>query len=249
MRFRQVVWHDELPSTNTHLRNMLLTDPGLPDGTVVAARGQSDGRGRFGKVWMTVPGKDLAFSCLLRTQVDLAWIPSLPMAAALAVACMLAEYDITARLKWPNDVLVNGRKICGILVEAPPVDQGAALVLGIGINVNMDESHAGLIDQPVTSMMIETSDEYDPAEVLDRFLPHLDRWVGRWEQSGFQGIREEWIAATLGIGKPAVVEQNTQQISGILEGFGDFGELFLRTPDGRQRMVWTGHLSVQNGAS
>jgi len=116
----QVTWHAELASTNTHLRDRAVADPNLPSGTVIAARCQTAGRGRHNRSWITEPGRDLAFSFLWRGQMPPETLPSLLMAASLAVADALGAFGVDARCKWPNDALARNRKICGILAEFVP---------------------------------------------------------------------------------------------------------------------------------
>lgn len=245
MHFLPPEWHPELASTNITLRSRLAANPALPRGTVIAAHAQTDGRGRSGTRWMTIPGKDLAFSCLLRPKVDLAWIPSLPMALALGIAHWLADLDIPARLKWPNDVLVEGRKISGVMVEVVAASADSpTLIVGVGVNLNMHEREAALLDQPATSVAMLTKCEIAPTLALECILPHLARWTGRWEEGGFSAIRANWISATLGLGQPAVIEQPTRRIEGKIADFGEHGELLLHLPDGKEHMVWSGHLHL-----
>lgn len=242
MDFLPVTWFDTLPSTNQYLHQCFAENPDLRSGTVVAARAQSRGRGQFGRAWVSAPGKDLAFSFLYRDQLDLAWVPSLPMAVALGVADALRHAQVRTRLKWPNDVLVSGRKICGILVENIPAVDEVALVVGVGLNVNMDETVASSIDRPVTSILMETGSQHPTDVILESVLASVSGWIDRWAQGGFPAIRKEWIAAAVGLGHKAVVRRADGEICGVLEGFGEFGELLLRQGDGQSRLIWSGDL-------
>ena len=117
MRFQKPQWYDELPSTNTTLVEWLREGRDLPDGFVLAARFQTAGRGRYERQWLARPGRNLTFSALLRSDVSPLRFLSLPQAAALGVVAYLEENGLAAQTKWPNDVLVGGRKVCGILAE------------------------------------------------------------------------------------------------------------------------------------
>ena len=235
MQFQRPQWHDELPSTNTTLADWLREGRELPDGFVLAARAQTAGRGRYERRWLVQPGRNLTFSMLLRSKVPPLQLLSLPMAAALGVAAYLEENGIAAQTKWPNDVLVGGRKICGILAE-----RNEDVVLGIGLNVNMDADAAAAIDRPATSLRIETDRERAVEDVLDELLVHLQTWVGRWEQGGFAALREAWEFRCANIGQYVEVSEDADRRTGVVLGFGAAGQLLLREDDGTQAEVWAG---------
>ena len=125
---------------------------------------------------------------------------SLPQAAALGVVAYLEENGLAAQTKWPNDVLVDGRKICGILAE--PCN---GVVLGIGLNVNMDADEAAAIGQPATSLRIETGTERDIVRALDELLAHLQVWIGRWEKGGFAALSVAWESHCANLGQYVAV--------------------------------------------
>ena len=143
MQFQKPQWHDELPSTNTTLVEWLREGRDLPDGFVLAARSQTAGRGRYERQWLAQAGRNLTFSVLLRSDASPLQFLSLPQAAALGAVAYLEENGLAAQTKWPNDVLVGGRKVCGILAERC----NGGVVLGIGLNVNMDADEAASIGQ------------------------------------------------------------------------------------------------------
>lgn len=255
MRFRPPSWHDELASTNTYLLEALQANPRLPSGTVVAARRQSAGRGRHDRRWVTGGGANLAFSAIVRANVRPEWIPSLPMAASLGVARALTSFGVAPALKWPNDVLVSGRKICGILSECaqPPSREvsEACMVLGIGLNVNMTREEAEAIDRPATSLRVETGQKHDPQNVLSAVLDALPYFVNRWCEGGFPAIREAWILSSAGLGQLVVIRAQGAEcggeLRGTLAGYGEFGELLLETPEGKRRPVLLGDMEVVAG--
>ena len=234
MRFQKPEWHDELPSTNTTLVEWLREGRDLPDGFVLAARSQTAGRGRYERQWLARPGRNLTFSALLQTAASPLQFLSLPQAAALGVVAYLEERGLAAQTKWPNDVLVDGRKICGILAE-----RCNGVVLGIGLNVNMDADEAAAIGQPATSLRIETGTERDVERALDELLVHLRVWVGRWEKGGFAALSAAWESHCANLGQYVAVGEYT----GVVLGFGSSGQLLLREDDGTRREVWTGDVA------
>jgi len=190
------------------------------------------------RVWLAGANENLTFSLLLCDDVDAHKLPSSSMAVAIAVAEMLQKEGIPASLKWPNDVLVNGRKICGILAER--ISQG--LIVGIGLNINMD--CAKHIDQPATSILMETGKRRDVDELLEKLLKHLSVRLDEWMQGGFSKVRKNWEAKVPNIGKTVTVRDGDAFRSGILAGFGEDGELLLQDENGEIKSVWAGDLSV-----
>lgn len=237
MKF-QVQWYDRLPSTNVFLKEMLEINPQILSGTVVAARDQTQGKGRRGREWLAAANENLTFSFLLRGNYELKKLPAASMAAAIAVAELLAGLNIAADLKWPNDVLVGGKKICGILSEG--VSDG--IIVGVGLNVNMQS--AGHIDQPATSILMETGERRSVDDLLASLLPVLAARLDEWAQGGFPGLRARWEANVPTIGKPVSVRDGDSFREGLLAGFGDDGELLLQDISGTVSPVWAGDVSA-----
>jgi len=234
MQLQKPQWHDELLSTNTTLVEWLRAGRNLPDGFVLAARSQTAGRGRYERRWFTRPGRNLTFSALLRSEASPLQFLSLPQSAALGVVAYLEENGLAAQTKWPNDVLVGGRKICGILAE-----RCGGVVLGIGLNVNMDADEAASIGQPATSLRIETGTERDVERALDELLVHLQAWSGRWEKGGFAALSAAWEARCVNLGQYIAVGGRTV----VVRGFGSAGQMLLREDDGTRCEVWTGEVA------
>jgi BirA family biotin operon repressor/biotin-[acetyl-CoA-carboxylase] ligase len=232
-------WHDTLSSTNSVLAARLRAGESLAPGFVLAAREQTAGRGRFDRTWAAAPGRDLTFSLLLGAEAAPTQLASLPMAAALAVAELIDDYGPAATTKWPNDVLVGGRKICGILAE----QVAEHVVLGIGLNVNMTAADAAAIDRPATSLLIETGDEREVADVLDALLPHLDRRLADWRSAGFTALAPAWRERCHNLGQTIEVGDGDNRQRGVLLGFGEAGQLRLRREDGREVEIWAGDVA------
>ncbi len=213
-------------------------EPELPSCTVVAAREQTQGRGRLDRHWLAAPNENLTFSILLRGNAEPRKLPAAAMAAAVAVTELLKAEGVRAVLKWPNDVLVGGKKICGILSEGIP----EGIIIGVGLNVNMES--AGHIDQPATSVLIETGRHRNLDEFLKKLLPFLSVRLGEWELGGFPGVRKPWEQNVPTIGKTVTVHDGDVERTGLLAGFGEDGELLLKSGDGTVSSVWAGDLSV-----
>lgn len=241
MQFK-VQWLDSAPSTNTRLRTWCEREPHLADGTLIAAREQTQGRGRYDRRWASAPGLDLCFSALVREPAPPSQTASLSMAAALAVDEMLCAQRMASRPKWPNDVLVGEAKICGILTERIDHGRDALLILGIGLNVNADAERLSALDRPATSMRIENDETYVIDHVLEALLPRLGEWIDRWRGGYFPVLRARWIERTAWIGRQTVIRERDRRWSGVLESFGACGQALLRLDNGQRQEIWAGEM-------
>ena len=245
MNFNPPEWIERVPSTNSLLLERIGSGAGAPPGTVLATDDQTEGRGRGRRTWVSRPGSDLACSLVLETAgADPRHLGSLSMAAALGVADCLEEHGVTAQTKWPNDVVVRRRKIAGILPEpAPGGRQPGMVVVGIGLNLGMTRAEAEAIDQPATSVLVETGSAPLPRQVLPRLLLRLTPWLEAWGTGGFAALRGGWEAGCAGLGERVTVVDGGQRLSGVLAGFGEDGQLLL-DEGGSVREVWAGSLSL-----
>jgi BirA family biotin operon repressor/biotin-[acetyl-CoA-carboxylase] ligase len=221
----RVEWLDRVESTNSALRDRLAHDPELPAGLILAAREQTAGRGRGGRSWSAPPGRSLAFSVLLRPAVPTPQLLSLPMAAALATSDVLREHHLVPTLKWPNDVRVGERKISGVLLETV----GAVAILGVGLNVNMTPDEAAAVDQPATSLRIETGSEHALEPLLEAWCRAFVARYGAWHAHGFGGLLADWEARAQAVG--------TVTTRGRVAGYGAEGQLLVER-NGTVDEVW-----------
>jgi BirA family transcriptional regulator, biotin operon repressor / biotin---[acetyl-CoA-carboxylase] ligase len=158
---------------------------------VVQAGVQTSGRGRHDKKWQTLAGENLYFSIILKGHG--AYSGDLTRYASLKVAETLSSYKVQASIKWPNDVLVNGKKICGILAEASTQVNGLkSLVIGIGLNVNADEDALLDVGRAATSMCAETDRAYMCKDVLEVFLENFKATYAEFLNSGMRSFKHEW---------------------------------------------------------
>jgi len=231
-----VLYFEELDSTQTYLSQHANQ---LPHGTIVCANRQTSGRGRYGRTWISAPG-GLYFSVLLKP-VKTDFLPNLTQLMALSVCRALEDFNLSAVLKWPNDVQVNGQKICGILSEALfNAAHNGTVILGVGINV----SQQGLekIDQPATSLKelgVSADKTALLAGVFRYFWEEYDALLAR----GFEVLRPEYIRRFAALGKPISVRNGTQTVLGIAEDVSSRGTLLLRT-EKRLEEIYIGDVIV-----
>jgi BirA family transcriptional regulator, biotin operon repressor / biotin---[acetyl-CoA-carboxylase] ligase len=219
-----------------------LAAEGATDGTVVTADSQTAGRGRRGRRWMDEPGASLLVSIVLRPRLEPARLPGLSLAAGVAVAQVLTRVaGLSPRLKWPNDVLVGGRKIAGILLESRVSAAGEAgrvtAVLGIGVNLGQRMFPAD-IGQRATSVWLAGGRVVDREVLLAALLDAVGEWRRRLEYRGFAAVRTRWRELSDTLGRTVTVDG----VSGIAVDIDVDGALVVNDAEGRCHRVVAGEV-------
>jgi BirA family biotin operon repressor/biotin-[acetyl-CoA-carboxylase] ligase len=218
-------------STNDVVRERALA--GAPEGLVIRAEEQLAGRGRHGRGWASPPG-NLYASLLLRPARPLTEAASLSLVVGLSLAeAIAAAGPLDPRLKWPNDVLLDGAKLAGILLENVG-DTAATPVLVAGFGVNVASCPEGL-PYPVTTLAAAGL-ALPPAALLDRFLDSFARDYERWTEAGFAALRDRWLARAQGLGAPAGVKVGERAVTGRFVDVDAAGRLVLETAGGRRTL-------------
>lgn len=227
---------DLLDSTNQEVLRQ--AEAGAKQGLVVVAKQQTAGKGRLGRSWLTLDDA-LAFSVLLRPQIPTRQVSELSLLTAVALHQCLQPYIPDIGLKWPNDVLIHGKKVCGILTEMRSRSgHDLAVVLGIGINV-FAPAHGWPSDilQPATDLQSHTSQPLKPATILASFLAELSDWLDIYAEQGFAPIRQAWWRAHIASGKPVKVYDGQGYIQGLAVGLASDGALRLLVNGEEQRII------------
>ena len=244
MEFASPEWIDRVTSTNTVLIDRLNGDEQLTSGYVLATTDQTAGRGRGQHRWTSQPGRDLCVSFVLHAQIEPSHLCSLSMAVALGIVACLEKFGIKAQTKWPNDVVVGDRKISGIL---PELTRGSPqpIVIGMGINIGMSTTEAETqIDQPATSLFMETGKTPMPSELLATLLSTLSPRIDDWMTHGFAAMLASWEDYCVGLGdRVRIIDGNGRSYSGTLVGFGGNGQLLLKDATGTTE-IWSGTLRL-----
>ncbi len=227
---------DELPSTNDRARE--LADAGAGHGEVVVAECQTAGRGRRGRSWASPAGRNLYLSVILRPALPPQRATELTLVASIAACDACRRAGVEAGIKWPNDVLVDGRKVAGILTElsAEP-DVVHWVVVGIGVNLN-----AAASDFPeevraiATSLAIARGQPVPRALFAAALLADLEHWLDRHAAEGFAPIREAWRERSVTLGRRVTVEVEGAEVTGVAEDIDGSGALLVRGPAGLLRV-------------
>jgi len=225
----QILHTEQISSTNTYF----LQHHSYPNGTVLLADYQTGGKGRHGRMWHSPPEQALLFSVLLTERCNRAFLHVYTFLAAVAVfegLEMLGGGAFKLDLKWPNDVLLEGHKLCGILVQNRLVgNEMSQIVIGIGINVNQPANFfIGELSQG-TSLNIALGRKLDRVEVLKQVLVGLDHWLFILGDSGEIAIFNRWKALCSSIGKRVLVNDGRQIYTGIFKDLSNQGGLVLET--------------------
>ena len=232
----RLIGYDRLGSTNDEAKR--LAEAGTPAWTVVFARTQSAGRGRRGREWKSPPG-NLYSSAIMRPAGTVVASAQLGFAAALAVGEALALQlppGCELRYKWPNDVLADGGKIAGILLESAAAPEGSVawLVAGIGINI---ASHPLDTPYPSTSLVALGAAAVTPEALLWDVVERLRLWADRWEREGFEPVRRAWLERALGLGGMLGVRLPQESLTGRFVDLDCDGTLLLETETGPRRIA------------
>lgn len=221
-----------------------LAASGAPEGTVVTALHQTEGRGRRGRPWLDKDGESLLMSVVLRPPVSPGRAPQLSLVAAVAIVDALRTFgDLPVAIRWPNDVMVGERKICGMLPEAATSGPGAIghLVLGIGLNVNQ-AAFPEQLSALATSLRMETGRAHDLAEVREAVLAALDHRYACFLATGVEGLREAWLERAQSIGRRARVGDGR---TGVAVDLADDGALVVRMEDGETVRMLAGDVTME----
>jgi len=243
--WRTIDWHATIDSTQRRAHE--LARGGAPEGTMVIAESQTAGRGRLGRVWHSPPGVNLYLSLILRPPLAPAVVPQLALVAGLAVARAIEEQTgMAARLKWPNDVLVGDRKVCGILTEMDAeVERVHFVVVGIGVNVNAsEEAFPPDLRDRATSLAITTGGPVDRAGLAAAVLAALEGDYARFLAAGFSPLRVEWEARSALSGRTVTVRAATGAMTGTVAGLDDDGALRLADAAGGIHRVLAGEVTL-----
>lgn len=216
---------------------------GVPEGAVVLAEEQTGGRGRQRHVWHSPAGKGVWMSIVLRPRIPLPYTPHLTLLGAVAMfRAMTKLTSAPLGIKWPNDILADGKKVAGILLESAAEDERLLYVIaGIGISVNLDEADFPQeLQKRATSLKAVTGQEVDRASLVAACLQELEQLYRLYEEEGFAPIGTLWEAQSITLGRQVTIQTPQGPLQGIAEGLDESGALLLRDKTGTVQKVFSG---------
>ncbi len=236
----------ETTSTNDVIEK--LARDGVKEGVVVFAESQTKGRGRLGRKWISPAHKGLWFSILLRPNLNPQETTQLTVASATALRrAIISETNLRPEIKWPNDILVGGKKVAGILTElSAELDRVKHITLGIGVDVNVDASELPPeVRKIATSLKIESGEKILRAELATKILRELDKDYAKICAGKFSEVADEWEGGCATIGKNVTVQMGDRKICGRAESLDDDGALLVRTEHGHLERVIGGDVTLE----
>ncbi|MFT4602416.1 MAG: BirA family biotin operon repressor/biotin-[acetyl-CoA-carboxylase] ligase [Arenicella sp.] len=226
---RNLIQLEVVDSTNNYAAELLKTSQ-VPNGTTILASHQQNGRGQRSAIWTVEANKNLTFSLIFFSALKIDKAFYLNIAASLAVYKTLSDLKIESKIKWPNDILVNGKKISGILIDnVLSGNEIQSSVIGIGLNVN--QSNFGEL-QNVTSITKEIGQELDLIDVFDQLYGYLDFYLNLLMESNYSILLERYYEQLLGLNQEGLFESNGEEFTGIITGISILGLLSIQTHQG-----------------
>lgn len=240
----RVITMKTVDSTNEEIKR--LARQGAEEGILVTSEEQTAGKGRFSRVWKSGNDGGLYFSFLLKPDLPPADISSITLAAGYAVCLAIREYTgIDARIKWPNDIIVGNKKLCGILTEmAAQSDRIDYVIPGIGINVNNHKFPEDIAEK-ATSIYLETGKETNRNDLLREVIKKLDETISRFFVSLSIDDIEDFKNICATMGRTVTVTRSGQEITGTACSITATGELVITAKDGNELIISSGEVTVQ----
>ncbi len=224
---------DNLESTQDYLQNLLNDNPDLSEGLVINATSQSDGRGRHGRSWQGANG-NLYLSFLIRPKCDIGKIGQISLLSSLAIyRAITSIIDEDVILKWPNDILIGGKKCCGILLN----HENDCLIIGVGVNIKSAPLDISTFLQKYSNTEITAQD------FMDRLLSLFSDYYKSWQNEGFTNLRDEWLNNTYEKGRKISVKIGDNKITGAFQTIDMLGNLILICDkSGEEKKVTSGEI-------
>ena len=240
-----VMYYDETDSTNNRAKEE--GDNKAPNGTLFVADMQVAGKGRRGRVWQSPAGSSIYMTILLYPQLSPLKAPQLTLVMAIAVAEGIKTVTgLDTKIKWPNDIIVNGRKICGILTEmSTEIDYINHVVIGVGINVNQDEFPED-IQRTASSLKIELGHRVKRSELIAAIMKSFEKnYEIFMETKDLSGLQELYNSMLVNLDRDVKVLEPGNEYEAHALGINKTGELIVRTPKGEEKEIYAGEVSVR----
>ncbi len=237
---RTLHYRDTLPSTNEFA--FRLASEGAFHGEVVIAEQQTAGKGRRGRSWVSPAGVNLYCSTVLRPDLPPQRAAEMTLTAAVALAETIREAGVDASIKWPNDVMVAGKKVAGILTElsAEP-DRVHFVILGIGVNLNVKQKDLPDELRDIATSLFEARGQPVPRALFTAaLLTRLEEWLDRHSDEGFAPVRAAWKKLSGTIGQEVLVKGESKEVRGVAVDIDESGALLVRTEGGKVERVMAG---------
>lgn len=237
----KILKFDCIDSTNTYGKSNF---DNLDDKTVIISDEQTQGRGRFNRTWFSQDCDNIYLSLILKPEKK-DYLANLTQYMSVIAAKTIETYNVTPQIKWPNDVMINNKKVCGILCEGVIKNNKlSGVVLGIGINLNASEKILEIINKPATSLNIETKQKIEKDLFLKKFLDNFFENYEQATQKGFESFEQDYIKYTNFLGKTVFIQQrdNDTRKEYTAKAIDKNGNLIVLNKNNEQEIIYSGDL-------
>jgi BirA family transcriptional regulator, biotin operon repressor / biotin---[acetyl-CoA-carboxylase] ligase len=232
---------DTVDSTNTYAKAHAHTF--AHPLTCITAKEQTAGRGRFQRRWVSPRGQNIYATLVFQVAPGSPYLSNIGQIMTLSCAQLLLSKGIISEIKWPNDIVVSGKKIGGVLTETTPLQEKISVAVGIGLNVNMEAALLEMIDQPATSLLQELGKREDLETLLEHLMQQFLTNLEILEKSGFAPFKETFEQLLAFRGQEITCHDGAQTIKGICQGITQEGHLKVLLPSGATKILLAGEIS------
>ena len=244
---KNIHFEESVDSTQNIAQKLALD--GAKEGTLVLAEEQLGGRGRLERIWHSPKYKGIWMSLILRPNIPMMKAPQLTLLTAVAVVQGIQEVTgVQADIKWPNDLLINGKKLTGILTEVQAdSDRIHSLIIGIGINVNQQlEDYPDELQDIATSLYIETKNSWDRSNIIQEIMRHMEKLYILYLEKGFYPIKLLWESYSVSIGKKVIASTLNGSLKGTAKGITEDGVLLLEDETGTVHSIYSADILLES---
>lgn len=241
---RPTVVLDSVDSTNEEIKRR--AKQGEKQGLTVVSDEQTLGKGRLGRVWQSPKGTSIYESILLRPELAPSQVPCITLVAGLALCNTINSIaECNAKIKWPNDIIIGSKKLCGILTEMTIEDNTVSFaVVGMGINAN-NRSFPDEIKHKATSLYLEKGIAFSRAELVAKLAENFEQAYNEFIMGGFEAIKDEYVSLCATIGRRVSAHRSNEEICGTAADIAADGGLIIQTDSGNTEYISTGEVAVQ----
>lgn len=235
---------ETIDSTNKYAKNLCNTNP--KTGTIIISNEQTNGRGRFGNSWESSKNNGLYYSIIFRKEFENLKYETLTLFICLGITKLLEDYSISSNIKWPNDILINHKKVCGILCESISNTYGEFIIAGIGINLYHNKNDfPNELREKATSLKLNTPKIIIKNYFINSFTNYLFKYYNYFLSNNFENFLHEYTDKSYLLNKKIYIKLNENEVNGTVYGFNNFGHLLLKT-DNEIISINSGEISLKN---
>lgn len=242
---KKIYYFDEIDSTNEYAKKLI--ENNVDEGTLIISNYQTNGKGRFNKSWVGNKGDSIFLSLILKPNIELFSIMRVTLLAGISVCNTIKNFTgLDVKIKWPNDIIIDNKKVCGILTEVnAQIENISYVILGIGINVNNNEFSTNLKDK-ATSIFLQTNKKFERQKIIASFLENFESTYFNYiKQKDFSIYLNEYKNLCLNLGRECKIIYNKKIIVGKVIDISDLGEIIFETKEGILN-IHSGEVSIRN---